>query len=684
MAKSYIDTGEMLRILASRSWLVLVATVVIVLLLPHGGVPQFEYELNHPWPYDQLIAKSETPLYKSEEVLQRERDSILSSFEPYYNITVTPREKALKKFKERYGEGIPGIPKAYSSYVARRIRQAHDMGIIGPYMAQKALRDSTLSIRIVSGNTATSVLVKNLLTPLTAYEWLFNDPIMQAHRTQLQQCNLNEMLEPNILYDEMRSNMEQDDLLSSIPVASGMIQAGEKIIDRGEVVTERAYTAISSYLKVLKQKGTSKVEIMTTYGGQALYVFIIVSLFTMYLILYRRDYFDNLRSYAMLYLLIILLPTWVSLVMQHHFFTVYFLPLCMAPIFVRIFMDSRTAFMTHVVIVLLGAISVQGQFDFVVIELVGGLVAIFTLRELSRRSQVFTAAITVSAAQALAFVAMQLIHASSLQDFDTRTLYHFVVNAVLLLLTYPLMYLVEKAFGFVSSVTLFELSDTNKALLRRLSEVAPGTFQHSITVGNLAAEIASKIGAKSLLVRVGALYHDIGKMRHPVFFTENQAGINPHKRISETESAQVVISHVTEGLRMAEKENLPSVILDFIRTHHGNGMTRYFYVQYKNAHPDEDVDEELFTYPGPNPSTPEQAVLMMADTVEAASRSLTEYTEETISALVNKLIDQQVQDGFFHDCPITFRDIQIAKDVLIERLKSIYHTRIAYPELHKN
>ena len=232
-------------------------------------------------------------------------------------------------------------------------------------------------------------------------------------------------------------------------------------------------------------------------------------------------------------------------------------------------------------------------------------------------------------------------------------------------------------------MTLFELSDTNKALLRRLSEVAPGTFQHSITVGNLAAEIASRIGAKSLLVRVGALYHDIGKMRHPVFFTENQAGINPHKRITETDSAQVVISHITEGLRLAEKENLPSVILDFIRTHHGNGMTQYFYVQYKNNHPDEEVDEALFTYPGPNPSTPEQAILMMADAVEAASRSLQEYTEESITALVNRIIDSQVQQGFFHDCPITFRDIQTAKDVLIERLKAIYHTRIAYPELNR-
>lgn len=683
MSKSYMHERDLWRLLAKRSWLAVAATAVVVLLLPHSSVPQFDVELNHPWTYDQLIADSEVPLYKSETVLQRERDSLLATFEPYYNFSVAPREKALKRFREKYAAGLPGLSTSYTAYVAKRLRRAYDVGIINADIATRAERDTLLRVRLVSGNTATSVLVRGILTPLTAYEWLYDDPVMQAHRSALQQCNLNEFLEPNIVYDEARTSMEEDDLLASIPVASGMIQAGEKIIDRGDVVDERAYTAITSYMRDMQQRTATNSELATTYGGQALYVFIVIALFTLYLVLYRRDYFDNARSYAMLYLLIVLLPALVSLVVQQHFFTVYVLPLCMAPMFVRVFMDSRTAFLTHVVVVLLCSIALQRQFDFVVVQLVGGLVAIYTLRELSRRAQVFSASIAIAVIQALTYLSLQMIQATSLADIDTHTLHHFVANAVLLLLSYPLMFIVEKAFGFVSAVTLFELSDTNKGLLRRLSEVAPGTFQHSITVGNLASEIASRIGAKSLLVRVGALYHDIGKMRHPVFFTENQAGINPHKRLSETESAQVVISHVTEGLRMAEKESLPGVILDFIRTHHGAGMTRFFYVQYKNNHPDETPDEQLFTYPGPNPFTREQAILMMADTVEAASRSLTEYTEETIAALVGRLVDSQVSQGFFHDCPITFRDIQTAKDVLTERLKAIYHTRIAYPELHK-
>ena len=683
MARQHYQKGQIWQNIIPRMLLSLATTIIVVMLLPHDNVPSFDVKVGSPWQYDQLIADNEIPIFKSEELLARERDSLLSKFEPYYNFSVAVREQSLHKFRDKFAAGIPGLSSGFAHYVANRIRQAYDIGIVSAETHKRLKTDSLAHIRIINGNTATSTPVSKFLTPVSAYEWLFNDPTMQKQRIVLQQCNLNEFLEPNIIYDSDRNQIEKNDILSSIPVASGIILKGQKIIERGDVVDEKEYAAIISYIKDLEQGTRTRTETLTTYGGQFLYVFIIIFIFTMYLVLYRNDYFDKTRSYAMLYSLIVILPAVVSQVIQHHFFTVYLLPLCMAPMFVRIFMDSRTAFLTHTAIVMLSAVAVQKQFDFVAIELVGGLVAIYTLRELSNRSQVFIAAITVSVAEAAVYTALQLIHSTTTIELNSSMYYHFVGNAVLLLLTYPLMFIVEKTFGFTSAVTLFELSDTNKDLLRRLSEVAPGTLQHSITVSNLASEIASRIGARSLEVRVGALYHDIGKMRHPVFFTENQAGINPHKRISEIDSAQVVISHVTEGLRLAEKANLPSLIQDFIRTHHGAGMAKYFYVQYKNNHPDEEIDEELFHYPGPNPFTREQAILMMADAVEAASRSLSEYTEETISALVNKLIDGQVNDGFFHDCPITFHDVQTAKEVLIERLKAIYHTRIAYPELKK-
>ena len=385
----------------------------------------------------------------------------------------------------------------------------------------------------------------------------------------------------------------------------------------------------------------------------------------------------------MLYVMITVYPLLVSLFMEHSILSVYIIPFAIGPMFIRVFMDSRTAFTTHVVTMLICAIAVKYQYEFIIIQLVSGLVAIYSLSDLSGRAQLFKTALFVTLANALVFFSLQLMQTGDIDNFDASMYTHFAVNGVLLLLAYPLMYVIERTFGFTSNVTLFELSNTNKGLLRKMSEVAPGTFQHSIMVGNLAAEIANRIGADSLLVRTGALYHDIGKMKNPVFFTENQAGVNPHKGLPYKESARIIIEHVTEGVKMAEKENLPPIIREFILTHHGTGVAKYFYINYKNEHPDEDVDIRDFSYPGPDPFTREQAILMMADTVEAASRSLSEYTEENISALIEKLVNTQLEEGHFKECPITFRDIAVAKAVMLERLKSIYHTRISYPELKK-
>ena len=499
----------------------------------------------------------------------------------------------------------------------------------------------------------------------------------------LQRCNLNNYIEPNLIYDKERSLTERNDLLSSIPPASGMVMSGQKVIDRGDIVDEYTYRVLNSFEREIKRRSATQNEITSTIIGQIILVTLMVTLFTIYLALFRRDYFNKPRSIAMLYSLITFFPVIVAIMMRHNFMSVYIVPFAMVPMFVRVFMDSRTAFISHVTMLLICTIAVRYQYEFIIIQIVAGLIAIYSLRELTRRAQVFKTGILVAMGSALVYLALQMIQDNDFTIMDHDMYYHFVVNGVLLLLAYPLMYIVEKMFGFVSSVTLFELSNTNRGLLRDLSEIAPGTFQHSITVGNLAAEIANKIGANSLLVRTGALYHDIGKMADPVFFTENQAGVNPHDHLDYKESARIIINHVTEGVKMAERENLPTIIRDFIVTHHGTGMTKFFYIKYKNEHPDEEIDPKPFEYPGPNPFTREQAILMIADGVEAASRSITEYTEENIATLVNKIIDGDVADGYFKDCPITFRDIALAKIVLIERLKAIYHTRISYPEAKK-
>lgn len=671
------------RNLATKTVLVCITVAIIVWFLPRNEGRMYRYDVGKPWMYGSVIAKFDFPIYKTDEAIKHEQDSLLKHFQPYYSLNPLIEKKQVERFLHDYEQGINGLPKEYVGIVARQMQEIYQMGIINTNEYNNIFKDSTSMIRFVSGKNAKSLKVSSFYSTIAAYEHIFANEKLAAQRAILSRCNLNNYIEANIVYDKEKSDAEKNDLLSSIPLASGMVMSGQKIIDRGEIVNDYTCRVLNSFDKEMKRRSSTQDEIMTTFIGQILFVLILVMMFTSYLTLFRKDYFEKPRSITMLYTMITLFPILVSMMMKHNFFSVYIIPFAMAAIFVRVFMDSRTAFITHVTMILICAAAVKYQYEFIIVQLASGLVAIYSLRELSKRSQIFITAILVTISSCIVYLALQLMQDNQVFNIDPSMYTYFIINGIFLLLSYPMMYLIEKMFGFISNVTLFELSNTNKGLLRNLSEIAPGTFQHSITVGNLAAEIANRIHANSLLVRTGALYHDIGKMTNPVFFTENQAGVNPHDQLSDLESAQIIISHVTEGLKLAEKFNLPGIIKDFISTHHGTGLTKYFYINYCNEHPDEQVDKEQFQYPGPNPFTREQAILMMADTVEAASRSLNEYTEESISTLTNKLIDSQVADGFFRECPITFRDIALAKSVLIERLKSIYHTRISYPHLNK-
>lgn len=671
------------RNLATKTVLVCITVALIVWFLPRNEGRMYRYDVGKPWMYGSVIAKFDFPIYKTDEAIKHEQDSLLKHFQPYYSLNPLIEKKQVERFLHDYEQGINGLPKEYVGIVARQMQEIYQMGIINTNEYNNIFKDSTSMIRFVSGKNAKSLKVSSFYSTIAAYEHIFANEKLAAQRAILSRCNLNNYIEANIVYDKEKSDAEKNDLLSSIPLASGMVMSGQKIIDRGEIVNDYTCRVLNSFDKEMKRRSSTQDEIMTTFIGQILFVLILVMMFTSYLTLFRKDYFEKPRSITMLYTMITLFPILVSMMMKHNFFSVYIIPFAMAAIFVRVFMDSRTAFITHVTMILICAAAVKYQYEFIIVQLASGLVAIYSLRELSKRSQIFITAILVTISSCIVYLALQLMQDNQVFNIDPSMYTYFIINGIFLLLSYPMMYLIEKMFGFISNVTLFELSNTNKGLLRNLSEIAPGTFQHSITVGNLAAEIANRIHANSLLVRTGALYHDIGKMTNPVFFTENQAGVNPHDQLSDLESAQIIISHVTEGLKLAEKFNLPGIIKDFISTHHGNGLTKFFYINYCNEHPDEKVDKEQFQYPGPNPFTREQAILMMADTVEAASRSLKEYTEESISALTNKLIDSQVAGGFFRECPITFRDIALAKSVLIERLKSIYHTRISYPHLNK-
>lgn len=667
----------------SRIALVLISVVIIVLFIPRNSGPQFRYDVGKPWMYGSLIAKFDFPIYKTDEAIKQERDSLLRNFEPYFNFKDNMESAQMTRFFEDFTGGLPGMPATYTNIVADKLHQLYKSGIMGATEFSSIAQDTTKMIRIIDGKTAYSVRISRVLSTMTAYEQIYLDERLAPYRAQLQRCNLNEYIEPNLIYDKERSEAEKNDLLGQIPLASGMVLAGQKIVDRGEIVDDYTFRVLSSFEKETQRRSASTTAVPSTIAGQVIFVSLFIILFTMYLGMFRRDYFSKPRSIAMLYAMITVFPILVSLMIEHNVFSVYILPFAMTPIFIRVFMDSRTAFLTHVVMVMLCAAAVKYQYEFIIVQLVAGLVAIYSLRELSQRGQLFKTALFVTLASCAIYFALQLMTDNTFTTVDNSMYKYFVINGIMLLFVYPLMLIIEKTFGFISNVTLIELSNTSKDLLRRLSEVAPGTFQHSIMVSNLASAIAEKIGAKAQLVRTGALYHDIGKMQNPAFFTENQNGVNPLDNMSRIDAAHIVINHVTDGLKLAEKYNLPGVIKDFISTHHGAGMTKFFYVSYRNEHPDEPIDDSLFTYPGPNPFTREQAILMMADSVEAAARSLPEYTEFSISNIVNKIVDGQLKEGYFEYCPITFHDIAMAKQVLIERLKSIYHTRVSYPELKK-
>lgn len=666
--------------------LIFIATVsVIVYFLPNEGKFNYQFDINKPWKYGLLQASFDFPIYKNDIQVQKEQDSILADYQPYFQIDKEAEKNVLSKLREDYNKtlrhSLPGTD--YVRYIERTLKALYEDGIIAGNDLKRMEEDSIIAIRLVDKNVATSRFIDQLYTVKEAYEYLLNADTTHYKKKILQQCNLNDYITPNLVYDEEKSEAAQKDLLSNISWANGFVLNGQKIIDRGEIVDEQTYNILESLRKEWEKRSDSVQEKRLTLAGQILYVGIFLFCFMAYLELFRADYYERKGTLTLLFALIVFFPVLSSIMVEQNLSSIYVVPFAMIPIIVRVFLDSRTAFMAHVTIILLCSITLRFPHEFILLQVVAGMVAIYSLRELSQRSQLLRTALVVFISYALLYFAFELIHEDDLTKLNTRMYIYFMINGILLLFAYPLLFLLEKIFGFTSDVTLVELSNINNSLLREMSEVAPGTFQHSLQMANLAAAAANKIGGKSQLVRTGALYHDIGKMVNPAFFTENQSGVNPHKSLSYEQSAQVIISHITDGLKLAEKHNLPKMIKDFISTHHGRGLTKYFYISYKNEHPDEEVDQEKFRYPGPNPFTKEQAVLMMADSVEAASRSLPEYTEESISTLVDKIIDTQVSEGYFKECPITFKDIATVKALFKEKLKTMYHTRISYPELRK-
>ena len=666
----------------------LIGTVIVVVLLLVYFLPRetkfgYEYEQGRPWRYNSLIATFDFPVYKTPDEVKAERDSALSQFQPFYTEDVQIAQRQIAAFETAWRAGRFGdVPAHCLNHVDKMLRGVYEAGMVPSADLSQMAKERTPGVRVVEGTEAVTRPITELYSTRSAYEYIVYADTINFPRELLARCNINEYLSPNLSIDSAKTSAVREDLLAAVSPASGMVQSGQRIIDRGEIISAEQYKILQSFERETVRRNDPSKGMWQVVTGQVMFVLCVIVAFVFYLRLFRREYLRSPHSILLLSSLIAIFPLITYAMVDQKFLNVYMVPYAMVPIFVRIFMDSRTAFMTMVCSVILSSLALHSNYEFVIVQFMSGMTAIYALRDLTERSQLLRVALAVFVTSSAIMLGYDLSQGIEFSHLDRSMYVYNAVNGVLLLFAYPLLYMIEKLFGFTSSVTLVELSNTNNSVLRRMSKVAQGTFVHSLQVANLAAEVADKIGAKPQLVRTGALYHDIGKMLNPAFFTENQTGVNPHDELTEERSAQIIISHVTEGLKLADKYHLPKVIRDFISTHHGRSQVKYFYIQWKNKHQGEEPDAKLFTYPGPNPFTREQAILMMCDAVEASSRSLKEFTEESIKKLVNRIIDSQVQAGYFRECPITFRDIADAKRVLAESLKTIYHTRIAYPELN--
>lgn len=652
--------------------------VLIVYFMPRDKVFNYQFDINTPWSYGQLMANFDFPIYKSPEQIKAEQDSIRNHFAPYFVKDTTVVNNVLAMLRTRFHGSMYSIPKENYAEYRNRLKAIYEQGVISSEDLEKASSNKSRNIKLIINNVSSTESADNLLKTTSAYKKLiFGDTLPKE---MLHSLRLEELIKPNIRYDAELSQNSLDQELEELSTSDGIVQKGQKIISRGEIVDYKTYQILQSYNYEIEKRTNNNKKTTLILLGQIIFVTICFTLLLAYIYTYANEVANSSNRFLLVMLLGTTFPIIVGLMMQNHTGNVAMVPFAIIPMLLSLFTSSRTAFVTHTISIIVCSIMLNSPYEFVLMQIPAGFVAMLCMRELSSRSQMFRCVLFVFLTYALSYFCYEIIIENDISKINFVTYIYFTINAILLLFAYPLMFIVEKLFGFVSNVTLIEISNINSELLRKLSQDAPGTFQHSMQVGNLAADAARNIGANSLEVRTGALFHDIGKTLNPIYFTENQSGgKNPHDELPPEESARIIIKHVTDGLALAEKHHLPRSIKNFITTHHGVSKAGYFYITYKNAHPGEEFDESIFTYPGPKPSTREQAILLLADCVEAASHSIKEYTAENIDNLVENMVSMKLDSGELNQSPLTFRDIEIIKSTFKERLKAIYHTRISYP-----
>ncbi|OIP84294.1 MAG: hypothetical protein AUK44_03020 [Porphyromonadaceae bacterium CG2_30_38_12] len=653
--------------------------IIIMQLFPTQNKFSYQFEIGKPWTYELVTASFDFPIYKSEHELDAEKKILLKNFVSYFKSDTNTVNNQLKKLISEQVKKTGTAPASYK-YIQSKFHELYARGIISADVYQHLEQSGAEKINLILPNR--HILERSLseiYTPKTAYE-----AIVANAPAEIKTFDLNQYLIQNIQYDSVATENSKNEVLKNLSLTSGMVQAGERIIDRGEIVNVDNYKNLRS-LKIEYDKRKASIEQTTlTTVGKAIIVSALIALFFLYLHLFRPRIYENFGNLIFLSLLVLMMVGLASLANKYEALNFYMVPFALLPIIIRVFFDSRTALFAHITSMMIISFLVDNPFQFIILQIVIGMVAVSSLRDMTQRSQLAQTALYLFLTYTFIYLSFEAISEGEIYRIHLQPIVYFAISSTILLFAYVLIYIFEKMFGLISSLTLVELTNVNSDLMIKFAEKAPGTFQHTLQVSNLATEAAKKIGANSLLVRTGALYHDIGKMRNPEYFTENQFGANnPLKEMPLEEAAKIIIGHVIYGEEIAKKSHLPEQIIQFITTHHGTSKARYFYNIYLNNNPGVTPNDALFTYPGPLPNSKETAILMMADAVEARVRSLKVYTDESISDAIEQMIDFQIADGQFKEAPISFRDVETVKKTFKEKIKNIYHTRIVYPELNR-
>ena len=669
---------------------ILVVALIIVLITPTKSSFRYEFQQGQYWKHETLISPFDFAIQKTDKELEEERTELKANHKLYFEYSEDVSVKMMSDMEENLRNKCKDkdLTAQVTDHIVQEagniLNKIISNGVISNYNGETNKQNEGLSIIVIKNNTAQEHEVNEYYT-IKDVEAIVNTAIQQnanafsGDERDFVANIIIKSISPNIIFDKKKTDEILTAQLEDVSLTKGLISKNDKIISKGELISADKYQILSSFRNEYEGNEIGRNRYAGNIGQ---YLLVVISLFTMLLFIRNanKEIINENKKTLMIFTVILLMIAMTMGVLYINQKYLYIVPVCLSPILIRTFFDTKVSLYVFLVSIVIIGFSVPNSFEFVFYQLIAGMVAIISIEHLEKRSEFFVTALFVFLTYSAIYIAMTMVQNTNFLQIDYYRFIYFAINATMLLFAFPIVFILEKIFGAVSEISLMEYSNTNSKVLRELSKKAPGTFQHCFQVANIAEDLIHEIGGNALLVRAGSLHHDIGKLMSPMYFTENQSNnFNPLNEMSNEESAGIIINHVRDGIKIGHKYKIPEPIIDFIRTHHGTSKTKYFYNKEVNANLNREVDAEKFTYPGPLPYSRETAVVMMVDSVEAASRSLKDYTEESISNLVDNIIDSQIKDNQFLNSDITFSDIDRIKQFLKKKLQSIYHVRTAYP-----